>query len=377
MSTISPANVIVELEGAIAACSPERRARMLWQTTDLLVAGCNRLRDEQVHVLDEVLVRLAERTEPPALVQLSTTVAELKTAPRETLRHLALHNDPAVAAPVLLKSPALSQTDLEAAAMSRGELHLLAISGRSKIDEALTDVLLKRGGKKVFGALAKNPGAKFSTDGYSALTVRAERDEEIAKALVLRIDTPDRVVRELLSRVPPDVRTAILNAAPAGLRERIEAPTGPAQGSGPKRPEVRDYSEAMAAVVALNRIGKLNDSTVNRFAIRGEGTNLIAALSVLSGAPVEIIEKVMADTDCEGLVMACRASRLNWQTTLAILSNRGGPRLSNEERERTQELFDTLHLSTSQWTVRWGELAAGSGPASKHGRNLAKSGANR
>jgi len=56
--------------------------------------------------------------------------------------------------------------------------------------------------------------------------------------------------------------------------------------------------------------------------------------------------------------MACRASRLNWQTTLTILSNRGGKRLSYAERERAQRIFETLLLSTSQWTVRWGEIAA-------------------
>jgi len=80
---------------------------------------------------------------------------------------------------------------------------------------------------------------------------------------------------------------------------------------------------------------------------------------VLSGAPIEIVEHVMIDEDCEGLVMACRASRLNWATTLAILSNRGGARLSFAQRERAQLIFDTLLLSTSQWTVRWGEIAAG------------------
>jgi len=86
--------------------------------------------------------------------------------------------------------------------------------------------------------------------------------------------------------------------------------------------------------------------------------NLFTALSVLSAVPIEIIEHVMTDADCEGLVMACRASRLNWQTTLAILNNRGGARLSFAERERAQQIFDTLLLSTSQWTVRWGEIAA-------------------
>jgi hypothetical protein len=89
---------------------------------------------------------------------------------------------------------------------------------------------------------------------------------------------------------------------------------------------------------------------------------------VLSGAPIEIVEHVMTDDDCEGLVMACRASRLNWQTTLAILGNRCGRRLSFAERERAQHIFETLLLSTSQWTVRWGEIAANATESSREHR---------
>ncbi|MEW6149601.1 MAG: hypothetical protein AB1745_16610, partial [Pseudomonadota bacterium] len=68
------------------------------------------------------------------------------------------------------------------------------------------------------------------------------------------------------------------------------------------------------------------------------------------------------------LVMACRASRLNWQTTLAILGNRSGTRLSFAERERAQHIFETLLLSTSQWTVRWGEIAANAKGSSRENR---------
>ncbi|MGY4502061.1 hypothetical protein ACVWYH_006018 [Bradyrhizobium sp. GM24.11] len=76
---------------------------------------------------------------------------------------------------------------------------------------------------------------------------------------------------------------------------------------------------------------------MNRSAIRAEAASLFTALSVLSGAPIEIIEQVMTDADCEGLIMVFRAARLNWQTTLAILSNRGGSRLSFEQRERASQ----------------------------------------
>jgi hypothetical protein len=165
--------------------------------------------------------------------------------------------------------------------------------------------------------------------------------------LALRPGTPEPVVRKLLSASP-----AKPNAS--------SAPPAPAPVS-PKLPSSVAYASARPEIVALSRVGKLNDSTVNRFAIRGETANLLTALSVLSGAPIEIIEHVMVDDDCEGLVMACRASRLNWSTALAILSNRSGARLSFAERERAQRIFETLLLSTSQWTVRWGQMAAGAG----------------
>lgn len=143
-----------------------------------------------------------------------------------------------------------------------------------------------------------------------------------------------------------------------------------------KRPCAADYERARPEIVALSRVGKLSDSTVNRFAIRGEIANLHIALSVLAGVPIELIEHVMTAPDCEGLVMACRASRLNWQTTLAILSNRGGMRLSFAERERAQQIFETLLLSTSQWTVRWGEMTANAN-ISDPGHRDAKTGVSR
>jgi len=209
------------------------------------------------------------------------------------------------------------------------------------------------------------------------LVSRADGDSELAKTLALRPDIPDAPLRALISKAPKEVKVSILDAAPSEMQERIDASASPpVQASSAKPRPAIDYSEARSEVAALARIGKLNDSTVNRFAIRGQRANLIASLSVLSGAPIDIIEAVIADPGYEGLAMACRASRLNWQTTLAILTTRNAPQLSIAERERAQQLFETQHLSTSQWTVRWGELAANAAAAATD-RNVAKSGTKR
>ncbi|MGY3501499.1 DUF2336 domain-containing protein [Bradyrhizobium sp. USDA 4471] len=349
----SPAGILVELEDAVAACPPERCARILAGISNLLTANPDRPQELLAAVADGVLLRLIERVATDALVQLSAALAALAVAPPETLRRLAMHDNPDVACPVLLKSRALAATDLAAIAASCGERQQSAIAARDCIEPDVTEALIKRGAP-ICLALIKNPGTKFSDAAYAALIAGSDRGGEIAKALVLRPGTPDLVVRRLLG-APPGKTTP---ARPTASSVRSAQDAAPALQ---KLPGSAEYACARPEIVALNRVGKLNDSTVNRFAIRGETANLLTALSVLSGAPIEIVEQVMIDEDCEGLVMACRASRLNWATTLAILSNRSGARLSFAQRERAKHIFETLLLSTSQWTVRWGEITTNAG----------------
>jgi uncharacterized protein (DUF2336 family) len=346
MRAISAADLITELDATIARSSSERCARMLWRATELLVDGNHRLQEPQVGLLDDVLIRLARRIAPGTLAEFSTTLAELATAPMKTLRRLASCDDPAIAVPILLKSSALSPADLVAIATCGSEDHRLAIARRRRIERPVTEAILQRGSSKTCLAVIANPGAEFSGAAYALLIGRAMQDDEITKALTLRSDTPEMVVRELLSASPrPAVKASNTSASSQVLATA-------------KRPCDIEYAAARPEIISLNRSGKLSDSTVNRFAIRRETANLFTALSVLSGAPIEAIEQVMAEAGHEGPVMACRASRLNWQTTLAVLNTRGAV-LSSGERVRAQELFETLHLSTSQWSVRWGEISAG------------------
>ncbi|MCK1336895.1 DUF2336 domain-containing protein [Bradyrhizobium sp. 38] len=368
MTANSPADILVELEDAVATCPPDRCARILSGIVQLLTGSGDRSQELLCGVVDSVLLRLTERVDAIALIQLSAALAELKAAPPETLRRLASHADADVACPVLLRSQALAAADLVVVAASGGERHLRAIAARNAIEPAVTEALIRRG-SSICLALIKNPGVEFSDAAYDTLVAKAEQDGEIMKALALRPGTPELVVRKLLSASPGPTKPAKLNASEVSPAQ-VPAPA-------PLKPVCpADYAGARPEIVALNRVGKLNDSTVNRFAIRGETANLFTALSVLSAAPIEIVEHVMTDDDCEGLVMACRASRLNWATTLAILTNRSGTRLSFAERERAQHMFETLLLSTSQWTVRWGEIAASAG-TSDRGNRGAKMGINR
>ena len=355
MSKANSTALIAELEGAVKGGSPERRLQMLRRVTDLFLSDADRLNENQIGVFDDVLVLLMERMEARALAQLSTTLCSSRAAPKEVVRQLAYHEEAAVAVPVLTKSTRLSEGDLIEIASLRGQQHLLAISNRTALSTGVTDVLLKRGDSQVSHALAKNAGARFSESGYATLVESSEKDSALAETLGLRLDIPLKVLRELLAKAGAAVRVRLLKAAPPEMRAKIEDAIKSIveQVAAPALAPV-DYTESEAMVLAMNRSGRLGDQTINRFAIQGEYTHIVAAISLLTSVKTEAIEPLIDNPRPDGLIVACKAARLNWSTTNMILRNRPNCRpATRQEIEDGKEVFDALSLSSAQRTIRF------------------------
>lgn len=312
-------DIISEVKGAVRDGSPTRRVEILRQISGLFASDAARLSERQIAIFDEIMLCLLERIETPTLSQLGVLLAGVPSGPREVTRRLACHEEASVAGPILQNSLSLPAADLIEIASCGSRQHQLAIAARKRLEPELTDALLLRAERDVCLALASNPGARFSEPGYMRLAARAESDGEIADLLARRSDAP------AAARQP---RAAI------------------------------DYSEAKALVLALNNDGKLADQTVNRFAVRQEQQNLVAALALLATVETETIEPLFDRADGYGLMIACRASRLNWNTTRAILTHRKrAARLAPHDVERRREAFEALALSIAQWTIRFGAPA--------------------
>ena len=354
MIASSSEELTAELEAAVGGGSPVRRARILRQIAALFLAEAHRLTHSQLCVFDEVLSCLLQRVDAHALAELSTALADAMSGPPETMRRLAHHANAAVATPALLKSCTLADTDLIEIAGNRGQQHLLALSKRPNLSEAVTDAILKHAGKEASRVLVRNTSARLTEKGYASLLATAAHDDFVAEALGLRSDLPDTVLQSLLAVTTETVRSRLKKCAFAPTRERVHAALDRADVPADARKSAEgDYAEARAAVVTLNHGGKLNDSTVNRFAIRREYPNVIAALCVLSGATVDIIAPLMEEDGGSGLLIACRASRLNWQTTSTVINNRRVPPLSKPQLDRAREVFEMLYVSSAQYTIRF------------------------
>lgn len=350
MPAVSP-DLRAELNGAERE-GPEHDAKILGQVTSLFLSNVDQLTDSQIAAVDGVLAQLIGRVEAATVVHLSESLSRLDRAPRQTVRSLAFHDDPLVAVPVLRSSTCLSDNDLLEIAKGCSQQHLLAISDRKALNEALTDALMRFGDVNVSNALARNAGAKFSECGYATLVGRAERDESLAEKLGLRLDLPGNLLRELLGKVADVVLARFLTAPRPVVREKA-----PAAAAGPNvaKPKAVDYAQAQSECVVLNRTGKLGDSTVNRFAVRGEYNYVVAALALKADVKCEAIAPLLDADRVYGLVVACKAARVSWSTTTMIVRNRPNcPPATQRELDQCVAIYESLLLSVAQWTIRFG-----------------------
>jgi len=343
-----------ELNGA-EEDGPEHDARIFGEVTDLFLSNVGRLGDSQIAAVDGVLAHLIARVEAATVIQLSEALSTIDRAPRQTIRKLAFHEQAQVAAPILRQSSCLSDADLLEIVKSRGQQHMLAICDRKALNEALTDALMRFGDVNVSNALARNTGARFSECGYATLVGRAEKDEGLAEKLGVRVDIPGSLLRELIGKVADVVRARFLTAPRPVARQKAQNSAAAAAAQGGAARKAIDYTQAQSEVVALNRTGKLNDSLVNRFAVRGEYVLVVAALALKADVKVEAIEPLLEPDRVYGLIVACKAARLTWSTTTMIVRNRPNcPPSTDRELEQCVAVFESLLLSVAQWTIRFG-----------------------
>jgi uncharacterized protein (DUF2336 family) len=348
-------SLLAELEVAVKTGTPEKRAETLRRVTGLFLGQADQLNEQQIGVFDDVIVHLVKRIEAKALVQLSHTLAPVGNAPIETVRQLANHDDITVAGPVLTRSSRLSESDLIAVAKRQGQGHLLAISGRSSLSEAVTDVLVERGDSPVRHALAKNSGARFSQDGFATLVRNSKTDEGLAESLGLRLDIPFELLRELLARATNLVRSRLLAAASTENHERItQALAGITNEIRNEAVKPRDFVRADGIVLQLNQQGKLNEAVLVKFIEGRQYEEMTATLALFCGCPSQLIERMLKNVRHEGLVMACKAAKLSWQTTSLLLQARFSQHsISEVELTAAKDSFLELSQASAQRTLRF------------------------
>jgi uncharacterized protein (DUF2336 family) len=141
---------------------------------------------------------------------LSIRLGPVAIAPPKILRVFACDDAIDVASPILTQAENLDSETLIECARTKNQEHLLAISGRKALPEALTEVLVERGDQQVVLTTAKNKGAKFSVKGFDTLHQALPGRRCANETCVgLRPDLPPQLFDRLLTAASAKVRAAL------------------------------------------------------------------------------------------------------------------------------------------------------------------------
>ncbi|WP_407160593.1 DUF2336 domain-containing protein [Bradyrhizobium sp. STM 3557] len=311
-------SVLQDLDDAIARGTAESRARALWHATDLLIAG--RYCEDEIKTFGDVIGRLADEIETVARAQLSDRLARIEYAPASVIRKLAFDDEIEVAGPVLRESDRLDDDALIENASTKSQDHLLAIASRRSLSEAVTDVLASRGNRDVAQAVARNEGARFSGAGFLHMVKRAENDSILAENLGLRRDIPRHLFQQLIAKASDDAKKRIAGERPEMLQE-IQRSVANVAGELQSKfgPGSRNYFVAKRTVSIQHRLGNLHESSIAGYAVAHKIEEVTIGMSLLSGLPVDVIERALFDRSRELLLMLAKALGFCWDTTMALL----------------------------------------------------------
>jgi uncharacterized protein (DUF2336 family) len=362
-------SIVDEVETIINVGSAEKRLATVKHITHLFLASAGSFNPEQIELFDDLLERLIKTIELRAiadvsarlaLAEISGQLAPIAQAPPSVVRRLSRHDEIAVAGPVLTESARLTQEDLVEIAKTKGEPHLLAISGRWWLKEIITDALLARRYPAVSRRLISNPGARISAGGFAILVAQAEADPELAIETGIRVDLPSELRNQLLRQATEAVRSRLLSRAPPHLFEEIRnAIAAVAAGANRQMSDARDFTAAKRLVMRMKHNGELNEAALFSFAKQRKYEETVAALAELSRSTIDIVRPLMQSLRDDGVLIPCRAAGLRWETVSVVLESRFATgSMAPQELAKAKAQFDRTTAENARRLLRFWQVRA-------------------
>jgi uncharacterized protein (DUF2336 family) len=354
-------SLIPELEDVVQHGTAERRAETLRRVTTLFLNGAQHFADEHIALFDDVMGYLIEQIETKALAELARRIAPVPNAPPEVVRVLAINDDITVAGPVLAQAR-LHEGDLQYIAENKGQGHLLAMSSRAGLTEALSDILVTRGDREVARNIAGNQEARLSAGAFATLVRRASNDGALAEKIGLRTDIPPRLFRQLLMQATDVVQQRLMARAKPETQAEIRKVLMQVSQEVGAQASPRSYAAAMETVRSLNQQRKLTESDVLDYAKAGKYDETIAALATMCAVPIEVVDRLMGGERFDPVLILGQSANFSWDTVHAIIKAKPDANdISQDAIKAAKDNFDRLTPATAQRVVRFWQVRQGTG----------------
>ena len=250
----------------------------------------------------ELLGKDAERKVRQALAEAAAASANL---PHRIARRLA-HDDLEVAGPILTYSPVLTDDDLAEIVRTRAMPYALAVAGRERLSERLSDVLADTAEAQVVAVLTGNPGAELSVATLRRIADDYGDDRTIQDRLIRRQSLPYELVDQLLAALGDRLEWAVIRQRrieKAEARQLIAAARDRAALSS----VAREQEERSIERELRHRFtaGDLGPEDLVKFLRDGEIARLEAGLALLGNLGLLRVRELMHGMNKRGFAALC------------------------------------------------------------------------
>jgi uncharacterized protein (DUF2336 family) len=259
-----------------------------------------------------------------------------------------------VARPVIERSPCLQEATMVEIARTRSQDHLLALTKRPSLSEAVTDSLTRRGSAEVARALSRNAGARLSEEGIDRLMERAREDGALQALLSERADLPESCVATLVElagrRVSQRLREELGEASAPAVERALSAASdryarhGAAQAAdASRRPAVRVAHEA----------GDASESAVIARIKAGDVDAALALMARLGRIPLATVRSAWHAPSYDPLLFVAKSLQFGWLTFKLLLAEKAGRMPPDGVLKGAFESFQKLSPETARRVVRF------------------------
>lgn len=349
------AGLLEELQTVLTHGTIARRVETLRRVTDLFLNSPVDYSDEQITLFDEVFICLIRHIESSAKALLAKRLAPLAKAPPQIIHALAFDDLIDVAAPVLSQSERLGDDVLIESVRSKSQPHLLAISTRRVLSAAVTDALIERGNDEVVKSTVNNPGAEFSERGFTRLVERAEGDDDIAICVGMRPSIPRHHYLKLIAKASATVQARLAAAHPQRAND-VSAVVREVARRARSAPGAigRETTIAHGLVRSLYEDGRLDEQEVASFAEARKFDETNAAIACLANVSIAVAEKMMIESQTEGVLILAKVGGLSWATVKTIIDMRRDlTHVEVTDIDAAKQTYERLRQSTAQQVLRF------------------------
>ncbi len=341
--------------------SSEKRRDLLRSVTDVFLSEPTRS-DVECRLFDDVVAAVAKDMDVQVRAELSARIADSEAPVTLTAKRLAKdHID--VAKPVLERSAHLTSEDLVGIIENASQEHMLAVTRRNGLAEAVSSALVDHGNDGVVASLLKNETAEINRETFEKVAVRAEKSGMLQAPLIRNRNIPLDLLNDMCTRVRKELRAEVmqrlssassedLEAALEASRRHMQEKFRKARSQGPS-PEDDARLEAEALVSNLQRNNKLNANRLIRFLQGNDVPAFSAALAALTGVTYPVANGVYKRNDTDALAMLMKSVGADLSSFATVAAMMDGTANGLSQIEKFGAIYRDVPMEAAQRAVRF------------------------